>query len=166
MRVTNYVVTASMGQIERFSTVSHFMIVEKLKTVLSFHIGENLGTVSYPTDIEKVMAVGIFNCCRCLTYHLVPASLFFEELFLMQQNSQQDYTLLQPEAKGKVEILSEIEFQEKLYLAEGKTFMMATEKRNERHRNGNGIHCNAGYSGRNDNWNGCPREGYRIRHPA
>ena len=77
MRVTNYVVTASMGQIERFSTVSHFMIVEKLKTVLSFHIGENLGTVSYPTDIEKVMAVGIFNCCRCLTYHLVPASLFF-----------------------------------------------------------------------------------------
>ena len=71
MRVTNYVVTASMGQIERFSTVSHFMIVEKLKTVLSFHIGENLGTVSYPTDIEKVMAVGIFNCCRCLTDLLV-----------------------------------------------------------------------------------------------
>ena len=71
MRVTNYVVTASMGQIERFSTVSHFMIVEKLKKVLSFHIGENLGIVSYPTDIEKVMAVGIFNCCRCLTDLLV-----------------------------------------------------------------------------------------------
>ena len=39
MRVTNYVVTARMGQNGRFSTMSPFMIIEKLKMVLSFHIG-------------------------------------------------------------------------------------------------------------------------------
>ena len=37
-------------------------------------------------------------------------------------------SLLQPSAKGKVEVLSEREFREKLYLADGKTFMTATEK--------------------------------------
>jgi len=41
MRVTNNVVTARMGQNGLFSTVSPFMIGEKVQMVLSFHIGVN-----------------------------------------------------------------------------------------------------------------------------
>jgi len=48
-------------------------------------------------------------------------------------------SLLQPSAKGKIKVLSEREFREKLYLADGKTFMTATEKIKARVEDANGI---------------------------
>ena len=48
-------------------------------------------------------------------------------------------SLIQPNAKGKVEVLSEKEFREKLYLADGKTFMTATEKIRARVKDVNGV---------------------------
>ena len=48
-------------------------------------------------------------------------------------------SLLQPNAKNKVKIISEEEFREKMYLADGKTFMTATEKVKAQVEDANGL---------------------------
>ena len=88
MRVTNYVVTARMGQNGRFSTMSPFMIIEKLKMVLSFHIG-----VSHSKLSNVVQLLGKHTLCRlyeCLV----------ESMAAILQRSAHGQTLLQRHDKS------------------------------------------------------------------